>query len=142
MVRIEPLAGWQGGDYVLLASSNAAKNEWDALVARAPDAAKRMYERLSSEPLTPWGTRQFPLRGKKLKPFWEFEVTAGERAYYAVDLEKQTVVVAVGSHPTSSPAAAKTIESRRKSFDELVVDETAKKAAQQGAAGKKKRRSR
>lgn len=121
MIPIKPARGWKTGRFRIVASSKAAKSEWDDFVNKIPKAMKRAYERLSEYPLDVQGSRQFPLKGKRNKPFWEYEVTGGDRLYYAVDLTNQVVVVAVLPHATRSAAMVGTVQDRRDAFDGLVA---------------------
>jgi hypothetical protein len=123
MIPIQPARGWKTGRFKIVASSNAAKDEWDDFVAKIPKQMKRVYERLSEYPLDVQGTRQFPLKGKRNKPFWEYEVSAGDRLYYAVDLTNQVVVVAVLPHATRSSSMVATAMDRRHAFDGLVLEQ-------------------
>lgn len=113
---------WVQGRYIVVASSAAAEAEWKALVIRAPEAAKAAFERLSSEPMTRQATRQFPLRGKANKPFWELEVTAGDRIYYAVNIKTMTVIVAVRNDVHTGADVAQLIKKRRNPFDASVAE--------------------
>lgn len=123
MIPIEPGRGWRTGRYRIVASSAAAKAEWDAFAAKLPKAMKAAYERLAEHPLDVRGTRQFPLKGKRNKPFGEYEISGADRLYYAVDLRSQVVVVAVLRHATHSEAMTGRVRDRRDSFDALVADQ-------------------
>ncbi len=123
MIPIQPARGWKTGRFRVVASSNAAKSEWDDFVRKIPKAMKRAYERLSEDPLDVHGTRQFPLKGKRNKPFWEYEVTGGDRLYYAVDLTNQVVVVAALPHATRSAAMVATVQDRRSAFDGVIAEQ-------------------
>ncbi len=70
------------------------------------------YDRLCTNPLQPYGQRQFPMRGK-LKSFWQYEVGNGERLHYAV-VGKVVTVVSAGPHPLSSAALQETLVKRKK----------------------------
>jgi hypothetical protein len=128
VIPIEPLRGWRTGRYRRVASSAAAKGEWDAFVRKLPKAMKGVYERLSEHPLDVYGTRQFPLKGKRNKPFWEYEISGGDRLYYAVDLHQQVIVVSVMPHATRSEAMTKRVRDRRDAFDGLVAEQQAEAA--------------
>lgn len=123
MIPIPPARGWKTGRFTVVASSNAAKNEWGDFVNKVPKAMKRAYERLSEYPLDVQGSRQFPLKGKRNKPFWEYEITGGDRLYYAVDLKNQVVVVAVLPHATRSATMVGTVQDRRDAFDGLIAEQ-------------------
>lgn len=121
--EILPLKGWAAGSYRLFASSAQVLKEWKEFVATRPDDARRCYERLSVAPLEPMGTRQFPLKGKANKPFWEYELSAGHRMHYGV--KKHVVAISVGPHMKKGDGADTTdlITRRRAGFDtaETVV---------------------
>ncbi len=113
MISIDPPNDCKAGTYPLVASSAQSKAEWDALLVRIPAAVKKAYERLSEHPLEPFGTRQFPLKGKRLKPIWEYEVTGSDRLYYLVDTKHSVVVLYAGKHPSSVTSMADTVTARR-----------------------------
>jgi len=123
VIPIKPARGWKTGRFRVVASSSTAKSEWDDFVNKIPKAMKRAYERLSEYPLDVQGSRQFPLKGKRNKPFWEYEITSGDRLYYAVDLTNQVVVVAVLSHATRSATMVSTVQDRRNIFDSLIAEQ-------------------
>jgi hypothetical protein len=104
-----------------MAASAAASAEWDAFADREPAAAKVTYERLSQEPLVRIPGRQFPLRGRGLKPFWEFEASPADRVYYAVHLTDQTVIVACCRDVHTGAKVGALIKNRRGTFGELPV---------------------
>jgi mRNA-degrading endonuclease RelE of RelBE toxin-antitoxin system len=134
MIPIEPGRGWRTGRYRIVASSAAAKAEWDTFVHKLPKAMKAAYERLSEHPLEVRGVRQFPLKGKRNKPFWEYEVSGGDRLYYAVDLRRQVVVVAVLPHATKSDSMTERVRDRRDAFDAVVATQTQEDAAPPASA--------
>lgn len=115
MKSIAGQANWKQGRYKLVSSSAKAHREWDAFVQKVPDAMKAAFERLSEHPLDAVGARQFPLKGKQLKPFWQYEITGGDRLFYAVDLKQKVVVVCVMPHAANSQAVAATVVPRGKS---------------------------
>ncbi|MBV9407661.1 MAG: hypothetical protein JO164_02490 [Candidatus Eremiobacteraeota bacterium] len=86
-----------------------------------------LNERLSAFPLEVRGARQFPLKGKHNKPFWEYEITGGDRLYYAVDRRAKVVVVAVLPQATRSDAMTRTVRDRRDTFDALVATQESEK---------------
>lgn len=69
--------------------------KWDKLCAKAPESAAEAYKHLATDPLTRRAGRQFPLKGKRLKPFWELEVNGGDRIFYPVCIQTMTVIIAV-----------------------------------------------
>jgi mRNA-degrading endonuclease RelE of RelBE toxin-antitoxin system len=127
MIAITVPDNWRRGEYEVTASSAQAKSEWDSFVASIPKAMQAAFERLSEAPLTAYGSRQFPLKGKQNKPFWEYELTGGDRLYYAVDPQKHVVVVCVLKHSTNSSSMTRTVQARRSEFDAIVVEQTAQK---------------
>jgi mRNA-degrading endonuclease RelE of RelBE toxin-antitoxin system len=138
MIPILAGKGWRKGRYRIVASSARAKSEWDSFVRKYPKAMKAAFERLSESPLDVQGTRQFPLKGKRLKPFWEYELTGGDRLYYAVDLVKKVIVVAVLAHATRSRSMTDTVEDRRDVFDSLVARQREDEPAVERAASKRR----
>jgi hypothetical protein len=102
-----------------VAASATALAEWDDFVEREPEAAKAAFERLSENPLERRPGRQFPLRGRPLRPFWEFEATGADRIWYAIDLTVLTVIVACRRNVHTGAKVAAIIKSRRAAFDEM-----------------------
>ncbi len=71
---------------------------------RAPENARRCYEDLCTAPMTRKPGRVFPLKGKRYKGAWEYEVTKGDRVFYVPDAQQQKVVVYyAGEHPKNAP---------------------------------------
>jgi hypothetical protein len=118
MTPIQALRGWRKGRYSIVASSATAKSEWDNFVRKFPKAMRAAYERLGEFPLEAYGSRQFPLKGKRNKPFWEYEITDGNRLYYAVDLRLQIIYVGV-LETTKSESIVGRARDRRHIFDEI-----------------------
>ena len=114
-------ANWRRGRYTIVASSAQSLREWEAFVEKAPTAMQSAFERLSEHPLGALGARQFPLKGKHLKPLWQYEVTGGDRLFYAVDLEEQVIVVCVMPHAADAQAAAATVEPRKRVVDDTIA---------------------
>lgn len=116
MVEITAEPGWTAGAYKIYASSARVKKEWDTLVSQRPNDAQRCFERLTSEPLTHYPKRQFPLKGSNA-PFWEYEVNSGDRVIYGV--KNDVVVIAAGDHVKEDVGGAlgKQIDRRRDAFD-------------------------
>jgi len=103
--------------YTLLASSAAAEREWNEFMNKQPAAAIEAYTRLTMEPLERIAGRQFPLKGQKNKPFWEYEATSADRIYYAVDVKNMTVIIAVRNDIHTGPQVASLVQQRRKAAD-------------------------
>ena len=99
------------GTYAIESISSTVDKEWADFCTRRPDDAVRAYERLTTDPRTPVGGRQFPLRGKALKGFWQYECNGGDRLHYKV-IEKTVRVYSIGNHPSSNPAMQKTLIAR------------------------------
>jgi len=115
-----PPPGCAPGRYQVVFSSAVAEGEWDSFAAKNPDAAQAAFKRLSNEPLSRQPGRQFPLKGKANKPFWEYEATASDRVYYAVCLKTQTVIVAVRNDAHKGSDVAKLIMARVKGVKRIV----------------------
>jgi hypothetical protein len=88
---------------------------------------KATFERITEHPLETLGARQFPLKGKNLKPLWQYETTGGDRLFYAVDALTQVVIVCVMPHATDAQAAAAVIKPRRPVLLREISKQEAKK---------------
>ncbi|HEY9768823.1 MAG TPA: hypothetical protein V6C71_10050 [Coleofasciculaceae cyanobacterium] len=62
-------------------NSRVVKN-WRELVLSCPENAIRCYQHLSQNPMLRIRGRIFPLRGKKYKGAWEYEITTADRVFY------------------------------------------------------------
>lgn len=136
MIECRPDPSWVTGRYRLAFSSAAAEAEWNGFARSNPEAAKRAYERLTAEPLTRIPRRQFSLKGKNNKPFWEYEATGAGRIYYAADIRKMTVIIAARNDVHSGPDVGKLIRARRTTFDDEIrlLAESAQRLAEKTAA--------
>lgn len=115
-----------------MASSAQAKREWEHFLAIRPTALKAAFERISEHPLDILGARQFPLKGEANKGIWQYEVTGGDRLFYAIDLIAQVVILTIVSHTANASATAKLVKGRRKVLDAAIESQAAerKKIAQ------------
>jgi hypothetical protein len=92
-------SGWQ-----VVAKNNRVNRDWEALLSRAPNEARRCYEYLCNTPTQRKQGRVFPLKGKMYKGIWEYEVTSSDRVYYIPDKTNQKVLVYyAGEHPKKTP---------------------------------------
>jgi hypothetical protein len=91
--QLTPVEDWENGPYMLLVASSTVEKEWTSFVGRSADRAKETFERLTTYPRDHIPGRQFPLKGKALKPFWEYEASAADRLWYAVSEQPQEVIV-------------------------------------------------
>ena len=117
-----PPPGVQPGIYQVKCASAKAEREWQHLLDNVPDAAAEAYDRLSNYPLARRPGRQFPLKGKKLKPFWEIEVDAANRIYYAVCLNTSTVIIAVRSDVHSGANVTELVTKRATTVRRLLAE--------------------
>jgi mRNA-degrading endonuclease RelE of RelBE toxin-antitoxin system len=140
LIPIPAPTGCKQGRYAIVASSARAKSDWDKFVANRPTAMKAAFERLSAHPLEILGARQFPLKGEANKGVWQYEVTGGDRLFYAIDLIERVVILTVVPHTANPQATSKLVKGRRKAFDAAV--ESQKAAKKSDPKGKPKRRSR
>lgn len=86
--------------WLVLARNRRVNRDWEALLLRAPENARRCYEDLCNAPMLRQPKRVFPLKGKRYKGAWEYEVTSGERVFYVPDPQRLKVVVYyAGEHP-------------------------------------------
>jgi hypothetical protein len=120
LITIAPNSGWIKGRYLVVAASTQAQLEWLAFATRNPEAARKAYERLSSNPLERQPRKQFPLRGEFFHPFWELEATPKERIWYAVDEVGFITIIAARDDIHLSPKLAKLIKNRRSAYSAAV----------------------
>jgi len=122
MLAATPPPGSQPGKFKIVFSSAAAESEWNSFASKHPDAAREAFNRLSTNPLMRQPGRQFPLKGQANKPFWELEITAADRIYYAVCLKTLSVIVAVRSDTHTGAEVSKLIKARVGAIKRLVRD--------------------
>lgn len=90
--------------WLVVAKNRRVNKDWEALLLRAPENTRLCYERLCTAPMVRVPRRIFPLKGKKYRGAWEYEVTSGDRVFYVPDEEKRKVVVYyAGVHPKFTP---------------------------------------
>ncbi len=94
MIEIVAEPEWVRGRYKLIAASNTVKKEWSSFVTRSTANAKVAFERLTTYPRDHIPNRQFPLKGRALKPYWEYEATKADRLWYVVDAAEWRVIMA------------------------------------------------
>lgn len=82
------------------AHTRKVNKSWEQIIYRSPKDAARCYKWLCENPMQRLSGRVYPLRGKKYKGAWEFEVTGGDRVYYVPNPDERKVVVYfAGPHP-------------------------------------------
>lgn len=87
----------------VVGSNTRVVKDWRALVLKAPENAIRCYKYLRSNPIQRSPGRVFPLRGKKFKGAWEYEITSSDRVFYVPVAElKQVIVYYAGKHPVKN----------------------------------------
>jgi hypothetical protein len=79
VIAIPP--NWRRGRYSPVASSAQSLRERQAFADKGLTAMQNAFERLSEHPPEPFGARQFPLKGNKLKRLWQYEIT-GENRFF------------------------------------------------------------
>jgi len=100
-----PSGEGEGGQGWEVRAKNLRVNKsWQALLERSPENAARCYQHLKNSPRQRIPGRVFPLRGKKYKGCWEYEVTGGDRVFYTVDAEKKVVLVYYADEHPKPPA--------------------------------------
>ncbi len=93
-----------GPAWKIVAHTPHVNRSWKDLMQRAPENTQRCYEYLSIVPMQRSPGRVFPLRGKRYKGAWEYEVTKGDRVFYKpIAAEQKVVVYYAGKHPKSAP---------------------------------------
>lgn len=94
-----PAAPWE-----VFFTNSRVRNGWNELWEKAPESMARCQEHLENRPLQRVPGRVFPLKGKKYKGVWEYEVTGGDRVFYQPDGVKRTVLVYyAGKHIEPAP---------------------------------------
>jgi len=88
---------------------------------------KAAFERISEHPLDILGARQFPLKGEANKGVWQYEITGGDRLFYAIDLIEQVVILTVVPHTANAQATGKMVKNRRKALDAAIESQTAER---------------
>lgn len=97
-VKQEPLE--TAPRWLVVAKNRRVNRDWEELLLRATENARRCYEDLCTAPMVRQPRRVFPLKGKRYKGAWEYEVTGAERVFYVPDLQKRKVLVYyAGEHP-------------------------------------------
>jgi mRNA-degrading endonuclease RelE of RelBE toxin-antitoxin system len=87
-------------EWKVVAHSQKIYKNWNSLMEKIPESLERCLEYLCETPMQRYPKRVFPLRGKKYKGAWEFEVTGGDRVLYVPDPETKIVTVYyAGKHP-------------------------------------------
>jgi hypothetical protein len=90
--------------WLVVAKNRRVNRDWELLLSRAPENARRCYEDLCTAPMIRKPKRVFPLKGKRYKGAWEYEVTKGDRVFYVPDAQQRKVVVYyAGEHPKNAP---------------------------------------
>lgn len=74
--------------------------DWSKLCQNAPGPMRPCYIELADNPYPPGQQpRHHRLKGKKLKDFWEYEITGGDRVRYKRGAAGDPLVVYAGSAP-------------------------------------------
>ncbi len=88
----------------MVAKNRRVNRDWEALMQRHPENSSRCYHDLRYSPTLRQPGRVFPLKGKKYKGVWEYEVTKGDRVFYIPNEEQLKVVVFyAGKHIQPAP---------------------------------------
>ncbi|MCY7333179.1 MAG: hypothetical protein LH649_11095 [Pseudanabaena sp. CAN_BIN31] len=90
--------------WLVVAKNRRVNRDWEALIQRNPENARRCYKDLCIAPMTRQPRRVFPLKGKKYQGVWEYEVTGGDRVFYIPDeTQLKVVVFYAGKHIQPAP---------------------------------------
>jgi len=90
--------------WLVVAKNRRVNRDWELLLFRSPENARRCYEDLCTVPMTRKLLRIFPLKGKRYQGAWEYEVTKGDRVFYVPDAKGRKVIVYyAGEHPKNAP---------------------------------------
>ncbi|MEY2833665.1 MAG: hypothetical protein RLZZ574_2924 [Cyanobacteriota bacterium] len=89
--------------WAVVGSNSRVVKNWRELILSCPENAIRCYQHLSQNPMQRTRGRIFPLRGKKFKGAWEYEITGADRVFYVpLPDEKKVVVYYAGKHPVKN----------------------------------------
>jgi hypothetical protein len=90
--------------WLVVAKNRRVNRDWEDLVSRYPENALRCYKHLCESPTQRRQGRVFPLKGKRYKGAWEYELTGSERVFYIpYESDLKVVVYYAGRHPKSAP---------------------------------------
>jgi len=90
--------------WLVVAKNRRVNRDWELLLSRTPENARRCYEDLCTVPMARKQGRVFPLKGKRYQGAWEYEVTKGDRVFYVPDAKRRKVIVYyAGEHPKNAP---------------------------------------
>ncbi|MBW4527098.1 MAG: hypothetical protein KME18_18230 [Phormidium tanganyikae FI6-MK23] len=90
--------------WFVVAKNRKVNRDWEAMMLKSPENANRCYEHLCTHPNARQPGRVFPLKGKKYKGVWEYELTGGDRVFYLLlESEKKVRVYYAGKHPKPAP---------------------------------------
>ena len=90
--------------WLVVAKNRRVNRDWEALIQRNPENARRCYKDLHTAAITRQPGRVFPLKGKKYSGVWEYEVTGGDRVFYVPDeTQLKVVVFYAGKHIQPAP---------------------------------------
>jgi len=99
--ELKPPRGAEAGKARIYGTSTGARG-WERLCRSKPAAMKRYYAELTGNPFPPSPTpRHHRLKGK-LRNFWEYEVSGGDRVRHKRGPGGELVVVYAGSHPSDT----------------------------------------
>ena len=90
--------------WTVVARNERVNRAWKDLMRTAGENATKCYRHLCFTPMVRRPGRIFPLRGKRYKGAWEYEITSGDRVFYFPEpkLKKVTVYYA-GPHMEPAP---------------------------------------
>lgn len=90
--------------WLVVAKNRRVNRDWEALIQRNPENARRCYKDLQTTPIMRQTRRVFPLKGKKYRGVWEYEVTGGDRVFYVPDeTQLKVVIFYAGKHIQPAP---------------------------------------
>ncbi|ESA35083.1 hypothetical protein N836_13540 [Leptolyngbya sp. Heron Island J] len=91
-------------EWKLVFKNKKAKKGWRDIEQRFPSAFKRCKEHLTQTPFIKITGSVFPMRGKKRKGQWEYELSEGDRVYYFPEKNTNKVIIFyAGTHPKKTP---------------------------------------
>ncbi len=90
--------------WLIVAKNRRVNRDWEDLMQRHPENTRRCYQHLQTMPTTRQPKRVFPLKGKKYKGVWEYELTGSDRVFYIPDeIHLKVIVFYAGKHIQPAP---------------------------------------
>jgi hypothetical protein len=80
-------------------ATSRGERGWRTLCQNKPGPTRTCYIELADRPFPPFPTPRHHRMKGKLKDFWEYEVTGGDRVRYKESPNGKPLIVHAGGHP-------------------------------------------